>query len=239
MNQYTILIQGPLNIALLESIPNYCKYGNIILSTCHISYSETEYKILSSITNQCKVILYIDKEYDCFNTHNIYKQAISTLEGLKECDSEYVIKLRSDEFYENLQPVIDKLSTECLVCSDFFYNDGHTLQISDHIIGGTTSSLLKTFNIVKIWCECIPKNKKDSYAYGRWFGLDFDPVTESIIFAAYLRSKQELPIEANSHLFRKAYTLPINRNLLGKYLAIANCLNKKYTDVNPEGITIC
>ena len=39
---------------------------------------------------------------------NLYNQMSSTFYGLSECNTKYCIKTRTDECYENLQPLIDK-----------------------------------------------------------------------------------------------------------------------------------
>lgn len=242
MNNVTILIQGPIKPILLESIPNYLRFGPVVLSTS-FGYKQEEFDILSSIIkakyNNFRLVQNHTEEYGWYNAHNLYRQTSSTLRGLPFCDTKYTIKVRSDEFFENLRPVIDKLSPDILVCSDFFYNGGFPYQISDHIIGGLTSDLRNTFELVRIWCECVPPHNDLGIPDGKWFGLNFSPVTEALIFAAYLRSKKILPILANSYLLRKTYSLPVDSSLLGKYYAVANCKNTYYTDENPEGLPLC
>lgn len=242
MRDLSIIIQGPLNPILLKSIPNYLRFGNVILSTCY-ERNDDEYQLIDDLL-RCKysnftIVQQHVEEYDLFNAHNVYRQAITTLEGLYFTKTQYAIKVRTDEFFENLLPVIDKLKSDHVVCSDFFYYGGFPYQISDHIIGMLTKDMKDTFSLVKTLCRCVPPHSDLTIPDGKWFGLNFNPVTEALIFSSYLRTKRILPLLANSYFYRKLYSCPVNSNLLGEYYARANCKNLYYTDQHPEGISLC
>jgi hypothetical protein len=76
---------------------------------------------------------------------NIDLQVISTLNGLKEVQTDYVIKVRGDEFFSNLYLVYNRMKEahpKVLVSSIFFRRLGMYLyHISDHIICSTTENL--------------------------------------------------------------------------------------------------
>ena len=242
-HNFVLLIQGPLHYRLLESIPNYIQYSDVVISTC-TPVTDIENQLLDKIkeltslplANKLSVVYQPNIEYMWFNGQNIYKQTISTLYGLQLCHKEFTIKLRTDEFFENLNPFIAALNKDKIICSDFFYNGLYPMHISDHIIGMLTSDMVRVFNIVKLLCECVPKNlNHEDRVDGMFFGLDFTPVVESIIFSAYIKTKQLIPHKVHSETYRKLYSESIPSSRLGRYIAIANCENKKYTNEYPNG----
>ena len=236
---FAILIQGPLNQILLDSIPHYLRWSNVILSTCSPTNDKDEQLLYIIESNKSEKLTITHKpieDYQWFNSHNIYRQAISTLRGLELCDTKFVIKVRSDEFFETLEPFWSLLDKDKLVCSDFFYDGGYPFQISDHIIASTTENLRRTFDVVKMWCECICQHSDRFIPNGRWFGLDFDPVTEAIIFSSFLRSKRIIPTKVMSEKYKRRYTTVIPSTELGYYVAISNHTRKYYTNTAPKGV---
>ena len=75
---------------------------------------------------------------------NIY-QFHSSIEGLKMCDTEFAICLRSDSSYPNLKPFINKLdnSPNKIITSNTIFrpDDRFKYHIGSHIVAGKTNSL--------------------------------------------------------------------------------------------------
>jgi hypothetical protein len=143
----TIIIQGKLNIESLNNIDYYLSIGNVIISC----YDNDDLSLLDLLKDKKGIEIILNKYPigDFFNYGNIYLQAYLTLNGLIHCKSEYVIKVRSDEYFKKLDLFVDALvnnSNNLTVCNVFFRRDAmYKFHISDHIIGGTTRMLTGMF----------------------------------------------------------------------------------------------
>ena len=218
----SIIVQGQLHTRLLKSIPNYLRFGNVILST----WTPENTELLDKLSNFDIQITHSElKEYEWFNRGNIYRQIYTVCRGLKLAKSEYTIKVRTDCYYENLQPIIDKLQPNKLICSDFMYN-AFPLQMGDYIIAGQTRELIKMFRLAKILCESTPKETGGGFPDPRWFNLDFPPPTESILFGCYLHSKQIYP-ERVENILQK-HTITVSNDELAPYYMVSNGLKLQY-----------
>jgi hypothetical protein len=134
----TILIQGRCEQEQMQLwIDNYSDW-NVIVSTW------IDYDLNLNFPNNWKII---KSEYPkrFADIQNIDLQVISTLNGLKEVQTDYVIKVRGDEFFSNLDLVYSRMKEvhpKVLVSSIFFRRLGMYLyHISDHIICSTTENL--------------------------------------------------------------------------------------------------
>lgn len=218
----SIIVQGPMHERLLKSIPNYMRYGKVILSTW--SPHDTEKEIYAKVKKlNIGIITQKPREYDWFNRGNIYRQTSTVLAGLKLVQTDWVIKVRTDCYYHNLSPIIEKLCEDKLVCSEFHFGS-HKLKISDYIIAGKTSDIFKMFELVRVFCEYTPKEKHGGYPDPKWFNLDFPCPTESILFACYLRGKHIWPDSDNSpELLRRHATVVFDKEL-SPYIMVSNGL---------------
>ena len=134
----TIVIQGRCEREQMQLwIDNYSDW-NVIVSTW------IDYDLNLNFPNNWKII---KSEYPkrFADIQNIDLQVISTLNGLKEVQTDYVIKVRGDEFFSNLYLVYNRMKEvhpKVLVSSIFFRQLGMYLyHISDHIICSTTENL--------------------------------------------------------------------------------------------------
>jgi hypothetical protein len=134
----TILIQGRCEQEQMQLwIDNYSDW-NVIVSTW------IDYDLNLNFPNNWKII---KSEYPkrFADIQNIDLQVTSTLNGLKEVQTDYVIKVRGDEFFSNLYLVYNRMKEvhpKVLVSSIFFRRLGMYLyHISDHIICSTTENL--------------------------------------------------------------------------------------------------
>lgn len=111
-------------------------YGYLIASTWNI------YNDLKSIEQHI-----ITK--NLYNNQNIFFHIQSVLRGLKQVRTSKVIKLRSDEIYLNLHPIVTAMYEypHKFITTNIFIRKQttHPFHCSDHIIAGSTDNMLKMF----------------------------------------------------------------------------------------------
>lgn len=94
---------------------------------------------------------------DYYNNANVAYQSATSLNGLKKVDTEYVIKLRCDEYYTDLSEFIDlmKSAPEKLTTNNFLFAPDYHEQfhLSDHVIGGYTHNILGMFQTALDFCK--------------------------------------------------------------------------------------
>jgi len=152
----SILIQGPLNDISLSNLDYYKSIGPVI-----ISYWDTDNEFLLKKYNLTDVGLVknsYNKEFiRIFNNQNMYYQIYNTYYGLKEVKTEYVIKTRSDNKFEELAPFITKIyeNSDKYICSNLHFRPPTIMPFhaSDKLVGTKTILLLKAFEIAKYRCE--------------------------------------------------------------------------------------
>ncbi len=134
----TILIQGRCEEEQMKLwIDNYSDW-NVILSTW------IDYDLNLNFPKKWKII---KSEYPerFSDMQNIDLQITSTLNGLKEVETDYVLKVRGDEFFTNLDLVYNRMkevNPKVLVSSIFFRPLGlYHFHISDHFICTTKQNL--------------------------------------------------------------------------------------------------
>ena len=139
----TIVIQGrhePEQMILW--ISNYSNW-NVILSVW------TDFDMDSEIPSNWKLIKSEYPERFGDWCQNVDLQIVSTLNGLREVNTKYTIKVRADEYYSSLEKVYDrvKLVHPKVVCSSIFFRPLYLypFHISDHIIASTTEDLKTMF----------------------------------------------------------------------------------------------
>ena len=100
---------------------------------------------------------------------NFDLQLISTLKGLECVDTKWVVKLRCDEYWSNMDLIYNEIvsNEDMVVCGSFFFKEigMHPFAISDHIIGGKTDKIKLMFgtayNNIKngFWNLPIPESQ--------------------------------------------------------------------------------
>lgn len=157
MKNFSILVQGPIHPNSILTAILYEKY-NTVISTWSADY-EKESELFRHICKYDSKIIAkpLPETEDINNIANRYFQFCSLYNGLSIIDTEYVIKLRSDEYYTNLSPIIEKvlINPNKLITNDVFFRKSKTYKYhpSDHIIAGKTETLLKVFKQCKEECE--------------------------------------------------------------------------------------
>jgi len=152
-NDFTLVFQGPLHQNFIYGLlNNYKEYtDNIVVShwdSDNLDLLEyfTEYDIQSTlVTNKSH------KAYNAYNNQNVYYQVYTTLSGLEKVTTPYVLKLRTDQWYGNLEPFFNAVRQEPnkFICTNLHFRPDHICKYhpSDKLIGSNTQDLLKTFQI--------------------------------------------------------------------------------------------
>lgn len=162
---FTLIIHGPLSIYTAFTLYRYKDKFPIIISTPRPQYLQDN-SILKEIQQMmegdgCKISLFLydtDWPSTINNDQNRYAHFFSVYLALQACKSPYTIKMRSDEFYSNLEPFINAIieNKSKIVTNDvFFRNAKIPFHPSDHLLGGPTGVVLETFRTAKEICEGV------------------------------------------------------------------------------------
>jgi hypothetical protein len=199
LSDFTILIQGPIHKHGLYAIRNYRQYGPVVIS----AYLKDEDQIRQYLRLNCQgdkdvFAIFEDDNISGFaNFANQGKQAITTYNGLTCCKTDFVIKVRSEEQYTNLKPIIDSVKRYPLSWTShniwFKKVEKEWLHPGDHLIAGNTCLLREAFKKVKDWAYSLGDNQQQWL--GGQIGINNCPTRdnklfpENIFFVAFLMAK--------------------------------------------------
>lgn len=187
----TILIQGPLDVTSINNIENYKKYGKVVVSTWSDMneglFTDLEkhddIKVVKQKLPNVDEVIGIDKK-------STFYYAISSIHnGLKEIDTEYVLKTRSDEYYYNLEPFLEHMEKDKIICGNIFVRREVPYHFGDHIFLCKTEDLFQSTN-----------NLLDSYnkktKIEKWMEQKAKNVAETILCKAILK-EMEVDLEGD------------------------------------------
>lgn len=146
MKDVTIIVQGRITHETFNFyLENYSE-SIVILSTW-----VTHNLDLTQLPKSWKVVLQPLPEKKGVQNQNL--QYTSTLNGLMNVETPYVIKLRGDERFSNLEYILDEIKTQPnkIHCSSIWFRHWSFMKyhISDHIIAGKTKLLKLMFTSAK------------------------------------------------------------------------------------------
>lgn len=186
----TIVLQGLPNPKCLNLwIKNYNDW-NVIISTWD-SVDLSQY----SFPKHWRVI---QTQYPLFRSKpklNLDYQIETTLRGLYKVETPYVIKARLDEYYSNLDIILDKVKKdeEKIVSSSMYFrkrgfsNGVYRFHIGDKILGGTTDNLILMFESTiqniqeEFWNSDNPEGQLGlGYIMGKEVDFDFYSIRGSL-----------------------------------------------------------
>lgn len=242
MSDFTILIQGPLNTVSLSNIQNYKKYGKVIVS----HWDEDDRELLKNVPDDVVVIsqrMIPEEEWgegwvgEKQSRSTFYWAFLSTYAGIKKCDTKYCIKTRSDEKYENLEPLIDMIRKDDskFVFGNVFARNfkKDRFMFGDHIFAHQTDFLLKTYQYIE---------RDRIYSHPRY-------CAEMIVFINYMRVMCEHETNVFTHpvfdknvdeqlKFVRKYVECFDVNLLSPLVVRQNGLDKRWIGFfeNPYGV---
>ncbi len=184
MSQITTIIQGPLHQNSINTIEHYLKFGKVVISC----YDTDDIKQIPDHL-EVRIIQTVLPEVVKTNNGKVFLQAWSTFHGLKICDTNLFIKVRSDESWGNIQPFVSKVIAnpeQYTSCNIYFKGTEEPLHPSDHMFGG-----LRQYFITGLHRLLISYLEK-GYVSGYDFGLPWLPafaVAEVPIFLSFLYGK--------------------------------------------------
>ncbi|MCX8521419.1 MAG: hypothetical protein ORN28_07775 [Rhodoferax sp.] len=146
MASVSIIVQGPLHPISLGNIGAYQQFGETVLSfwaNDNLSLAEPFHQV-RKIANPALDVRPFS------NPQNLYYQVVSTLAGLRAATGDFCIKVRSDEYYGNLAPVISQLhaTPQKVVCDNIYFRKSWRMHMSDHLIAAERSLFIRCFELI-------------------------------------------------------------------------------------------
>lgn len=232
MHDVTIILQGPTNNKIskninrgIRKIKEYCKFGNVILSTWKTNEIKPTKKYLSK--NNIEIIESNEDLYkNMYRDANMNFQVASTLNALKKVRTKFAIKLRTDEFYSDLSEFIKKIENNPnkIVTNNVFFskNDYEPFHPSDHVIGGTTENMVKKFGYAFNACNKfggIKQVRSDVFGIPEWRNRDGNNKVSPEVFLClcYLKSiGVDVKLEDSVEIMKEHYdVVPLDK--MGKF----------------------
>jgi hypothetical protein len=222
MKNVTILLQGKILQDSLDFLIEHYPHANVVIST----WVDTKVDF-SNIPQTYNVVL--TKLPSEGGHQNINYQILSTLKGLQFVKTDYVIKLRGDEYYSNLDYVAYEvaMNPNKIHCSSIFFRHWTFMEyhISDHIISGTTDNLKLMFESSKFNLENgLVYHIRDGEKYEFW-----EP--EINLTRSYLMSKEPKRwgiVDGRQLMVDNFEILDIQR--LHPYKIVANIFQTEWND---------
>jgi len=230
----TTVIQGPLCAVSIKNVDQYLKFGKVVIS----HWDEDDLRILDDVDRDNPNIKIVSQHMPTKDewestwdgdraADSTFPWAVkSTYLGLVNVDTEYVIKTRSDERFENLQPLLDAfVDTQKFATINIFTRSWfrEPWVIGDHCFGCRTNMLIKAYEIILA---------DDGLRYGKGH------CAESILCKAVLRARWQdetnifdhNPFSVNpEHTERVRQSVEIvDVNTLGDYIVSHRHLNIRW-----------
>jgi|GEM_PF-3750302 len=158
----SIIIQGPLNERSIKTIPDYLKYGEVIVSC----WDDDDTGKLDLYKGKIKLVVNKYSDLPKFRKRSgkqapwIYQHA-TTLSGINEASGSFCIKLRSDESFPVLDPLVNLLIRNSkkdwfkIITSNIYFrfDKQHKFHPSDHIVAGSRIRMKDAFERAYSLCE--------------------------------------------------------------------------------------
>lgn len=241
----SIVIQGPLNRISIDNIVNYNKFGKVIVSC----WSSDDLSLLQNV--ECPFWLVYNPVLDwnkIYNKQNVAKQAISTYNGMQLADSEFVVKVRSDESYSDLSKLIDKLekTPNKLITNNIFFKPDHIYKFhpSDHLVAGRTALMNMVYRLlcqyVTVKYETATINSSGRIELPDCRGKMWEAVAEQLLAACAIEILGiKVLLEKSKEITKRVFDM-IHISELGDVIWTANYLGQKYCGTSetkvPESI---
>ena len=234
--KFDLVIQGPLNPTSLRNVNLISsQFENIIISY----WSENDDSLLKQIVSK-NVYFFHQPTPDLNNTVGVLKDSTffysiaSTYLGLLQCKSPYVIKMRSDEIYENFDPLknLFLMDDSKFVFGNIFakYWSLYLYHIGDHLFACSRKNLTKTYEILHgLYTNEADINTNSWAIQGIRSGSRWVQTAESILAKGFLKSKNipEITWDAPTTLTENFNLIDIE--CLGKYQATWRHGNEAYS----------
>jgi len=222
MKNVTILLQGKILQDSVNFLIKHYPTANVVISTW--VGTKVDFSKIPQSYNVILTPLPVEGGHQ-----NINYQILSTLKGLQFIETDYVIKLRGDEYYSNLDYVAYEIAMNPskIHCSSIFFRHWSFMEyhISDHIIAGTTENL-------KLMFESTKFNLENGLVYHIRDGEKFEFWEPEInLTRSYLMSKESVrwgKVDGRQLMVDNFEILDIQR--LHPYKITANIFQTEWTD---------
>lgn len=226
MEDVTLIIQGRITQETFDFYVKNYKGWNVIISTwvgVDINYS--------ALPDGFSLL--ISKLPEKSGFQNLNYQVVSTLNALNKIKTPYVIKVRGDEQWSNLESVYKsiKLNPTKLWCSSVFFRPWIYMNYhsSDHIIAGTLENLLTMFESTKYNFN----NELIYYIKNGEKMLYWEP--EIMLTRSYVKAKMPEKYErVDGRILMKELFDILDIELLKPFKIKANIFKNTYTEFIPE-----
>ncbi len=163
MKKVGVVIQGPIrNLFILQKnidlLSKFFDSKDIVISTWNDkgkarteqdSFSDSQGNLfgIKTIRTDTSFNKRYGTSFEIVNGDNVLYQCLSTAVGINHFDSyDYIIKVRTDEFYDRLDLFKDQiLSDNRIHCGSLFFRNDHPWHIGDHIVGGNIQEMKNLF----------------------------------------------------------------------------------------------
>lgn len=150
MKNVTILLQGKVLQETIDFFVENYPTTNVVISTW--IGSELNFSNLPQTYN-----VVLSKLPEDGGHQNMNYQILSTINGLRFVETDYVIKIRGDEYYSNIEYIANEIAMnpQKIHCSSVFFRHWEYMKyhISDHIIAGSKDNLQLMFQKTKFYTE--------------------------------------------------------------------------------------
>lgn len=183
-NEFTFVITGKYDYTHTSMLSELRKHGKIILSTykCDVTKIKPEhYDLYDCIVLSCDTEI-VQLKNNPYYISSAY-QSLQIHRGMLLSNSMYSVRIRTDMSISNIQYLVDKIKNgdpEKLYGSNISWTINVSYHIGDHIIGGKTVNLQKTYK------EMYDANISGEFMYE---GIDRYHSPEVNIFASFLKTK--------------------------------------------------
>ena len=221
-DKINILIQGPVDEVSLEALDYYNSLANVVISYWDDAVIPEEYqgkawKELGTPEPNIEALVKAGTIKEHWKGTTFYYALTSMYRGLAECDKELVVKVRSDERYLNLVPIIDRLieKPDKVFCGNIFHRNDYQggFHMGDHLIACKTKDL-------RIACRMAMRIFKPGNC------------PEVTLAKALLLTKREIVTPGNFNRMVKA----VDINELGDYIAQWQHADIVYDSTNEKAI---
>lgn len=165
MKDLTIILQGVVNPHQIEMWKTNHKNSKVIIST----WEDCEFNFKGWLPDNWKLVVNPYPLLRFAPISNLDYQIISTLKALYEVDTKWVIKMRADEYWSNLDTIYDRMNSdsEKIVSGSMFFRKWgmFPFHCGDKILGGTTDNVTLMFEStlhnleIKLWDCTIPESQ--------------------------------------------------------------------------------
>lgn len=225
-NDFTLMFQGPLHKNFIYGLlNNYKEYTDHIV----ISHWDTDDLQLLDYLGEhnirhTRVTNKFHTEYNVYHNQNVYYQVYTSVKGMEQVTTPFVMKLRTDQWFGNLVPMFEAVRTyqNKYVCANLHFRPDALVKYhaSDKLIGGNTNDMLETFKIAD---HRIRHNAVALMAGAYMFTDDRSVVSEE-------RMLQDLAIYSYNNPNRSLVTTYPRKPLLGTI----QTFQSQYIGVAPE-----